>query len=57
MTIPRSTYRLQFRNGMDFERARQLVPYLERLGISHLYASPVMTAVMAPEKSRPASLS
>lgn len=45
MTLPRSTYRLQFRNGMDFERARQLVPYLERLGISHLYASPVMTAV------------
>jgi (1->4)-alpha-D-glucan 1-alpha-D-glucosylmutase len=45
MTLPRSTYRLQFRNGMDFASARQLVPYLERLGISHLYASPVMTAV------------
>jgi (1->4)-alpha-D-glucan 1-alpha-D-glucosylmutase len=45
MTIPRSTYRLQFRNGMDFERARQLVPYLEHLGIDQLYASPVMTAV------------
>lgn len=45
MTSPRSTYRLQFRNGMDFARARQLVPYLKRLGISHLYASPLMTAV------------
>jgi (1->4)-alpha-D-glucan 1-alpha-D-glucosylmutase len=45
MTLPHSTYRLQFRNGMDFAGARQLVPYLERLGISHLYASPVMTAV------------
>jgi (1->4)-alpha-D-glucan 1-alpha-D-glucosylmutase len=45
MTLPRSTYRLQFRNGMDFERARRLIPYLEKLGISHLYASPVMTAV------------
>lgn len=44
MTYPRSTYRLQFRNGMDFGRARQLVPYLDDLGISHLYASPVMTA-------------
>ncbi|UDF28081.1 UNVERIFIED_ORG: malto-oligosyltrehalose synthase [Roseateles sp. XES5] len=44
MTRPRSTYRLQFRNGMDFRRARRLVPYLEALGISHLYASPVMTA-------------
>lgn len=41
----RSTYRLQFRNGMDFARACKLVPYLEALGISHLYASPVMTAV------------
>jgi len=45
MTPPRSTYRLQFRNGMDFGRARQLVPYLAALGVSHLYASPLMTAV------------
>ncbi|AOF90418.1 malto-oligosyltrehalose synthase [Sinorhizobium sp. RAC02] len=44
MTYPASTYRLQFRNGMDFGRARQLVPYLCELGISHLYASPIMTA-------------
>lgn len=41
----RSTYRLQFRNGMDFDGACRLVPYIEALGISHLYASPVMTAV------------
>lgn len=45
MTFPHSTYRLQFRNGMDFASARTLVPYLARLGISHLYASPVMTSV------------
>ncbi len=45
MTRPRSTYRLQFRSGMDFGRAGRLVPYLERLGVSHLYASPLMTAV------------
>ena len=45
MTPPRSTYRLQFRNGMDFAAACRLVPYLADLGISHLYASPVMTAV------------
>lgn len=45
MNIPRSTYRLQFRNGVDFASARALVPYLEKLGISHLYASPVATAV------------
>lgn len=45
MTHPRSTYRLQFRNGMDFANASQFVPYLQQLGISHLYASPLMTAV------------
>jgi (1->4)-alpha-D-glucan 1-alpha-D-glucosylmutase len=44
MNIPTSTYRLQFRNGMTFDRAAKLVQYLERLGISHLYASPVFTA-------------
>ena len=42
--IPTSTYRIQFRNGMTFDRAAALVPYLKRLGISHLYASPVFTA-------------
>ncbi|HAU8265049.1 TPA: malto-oligosyltrehalose synthase [Kluyvera intermedia] len=44
MTIPTATYRIQFRNGMTFDRAAALVPYLKRLGISHLYASPVFTA-------------
>ena len=45
MTLPLSTYRLQFRNGTDFRKARQFVPYLKQLGISHLYASPILTAV------------
>ncbi|SMD01383.1 maltooligosyl trehalose synthase [Rhizobium sp. RU36D] len=45
MTIPSSTYRLQLRNGMTFERARKLVPYWQDLGISHLYLSPIFTAV------------
>lgn len=44
MPFPVSTYRLQFRNGMDFDRAIGLVPYLRRLGITHLYASPVFAA-------------
>lgn len=44
MTIPTATYRIQFRNGMTFDRAAALVPYLKRLGISHLYASPIFTA-------------
>jgi len=44
LTIPTSTYRIQFRNGMTFDKAVELVPYLRDLGISHLYASPVFTA-------------
>ncbi|MEZ3498647.1 malto-oligosyltrehalose synthase [Pantoea sp. KPR_PJ] len=44
MTIPASTYRIQFRNGMTFARAAALVPYIKRLGITHLYASPIFTA-------------
>ncbi len=44
MIIPSATYRLQFRNGMTFERAAKLAPYLARLGISHLYASPIFQA-------------
>lgn len=43
--IPRATYRLQFRNGMDFDKAIGIIPYLQRLGISHLYASPIYAAV------------
>lgn len=43
--IPTATYRLQFRHGMDFERAAALVDYLSRLGVSHLYASPLFAAV------------
>jgi (1->4)-alpha-D-glucan 1-alpha-D-glucosylmutase len=45
MTLPSATYRLQFRNGMDFERATGLVPYLAGLGVSHLYASPLFQAL------------
>ena len=44
MSIPTATYRIQFRNGMTFDRAAALVPYLQRLGISHLYASPIFSA-------------
>lgn len=44
MSIPASTYRIQFRNGMTFDRAAALVPYIKRLGITHFYASPIFTA-------------
>ncbi|MER0238981.1 malto-oligosyltrehalose synthase [Fulvimarina sp. MAC8] len=39
-----STYRLQFREGTDFAAARDLARYWKRLGISHLYASPIFAA-------------
>lgn len=42
--IPAATYRIQFRNGMTFDRVVDLVPYFKDLGISHLYASPIFTA-------------
>jgi (1->4)-alpha-D-glucan 1-alpha-D-glucosylmutase len=42
--IPRATYRFQFHRDFTFADAEALVPYLDRLGISHLYASPITTA-------------
>ena len=42
--IPRATYRLQFNKDFGFDRAAAIAPYLARLGISHLYASPWLKA-------------
>jgi (1->4)-alpha-D-glucan 1-alpha-D-glucosylmutase len=39
-----ATYRVQLRPGFDFERAAELAPYLARLGISHIYLSPIFQA-------------
>ena len=39
-----ATYRIQLRQGLGFANARDLVPYLEALGISHVYASPYFAA-------------
>ncbi|MBC8165027.1 MAG: malto-oligosyltrehalose synthase, partial [Bryobacteraceae bacterium] len=44
MRIPSATYRVQFNQGFRFDDALALVPQLDRLGISHLYASPVFAA-------------
>ena len=41
---PRATYRLQFHKGFTFDDAAPLAPYLKKLGISHLYSSPILTA-------------
>ena len=40
----RATYRLQFHRRFTFRDAKALVPYFAELGISHLYASPIMEA-------------
>jgi malto-oligosyltrehalose synthase len=44
MTIPRATMRLQLHQDFTFADAAGLVPYVVALGISHLYASPILTA-------------
>ncbi|MGE3076387.1 MAG: malto-oligosyltrehalose synthase [Dehalococcoidia bacterium] len=41
---PVATYRLQLHPGFGFEAAAAAVPYLGRLGISHLYLSPIWAA-------------
>ena len=40
----RATYRLQLTPEFGFAAARELVPYLRDLGISHLYLSPSLRA-------------
>jgi (1->4)-alpha-D-glucan 1-alpha-D-glucosylmutase len=42
--IPRATMRLQLHKDFTFADAARVVPYLAALGISHLYASPILTA-------------
>lgn len=39
--IPRATYRVQFGPQVSFRDAEALLPYLDTLGISDLYASPL----------------
>jgi len=39
-----ATYRLQLRPGFGFDELRVLLPYFKRLGISHLYLSPLVEA-------------
>ena len=39
-----ATYRLQFNKDFTFQDATKIVDYLSDLGISHVYASPILTA-------------
>ncbi|RPI59578.1 MAG: malto-oligosyltrehalose synthase, partial [Lysobacterales bacterium] len=44
MTAPLATYRLQLNSELGFTAAAALAPYLRRLGVSHVYASPILKA-------------
>lgn len=44
MNIPSATYRIQFHAGFTFDSAAGILPYLKELGISHIYASPILKA-------------
>jgi maltooligosyltrehalose synthase len=44
VTIPRATYRLQLREGFGFSQVAGIAPYLARLGVSHVYLSPIFKA-------------
>ena len=43
-TVPRATCRLQFFSGFTLDDAIPIIPYLAGLGVSHLYASPLLKA-------------
>ncbi|MGE5318699.1 MAG: malto-oligosyltrehalose synthase [Hyphomicrobiaceae bacterium] len=42
--IPRATYRLQLNRDFTLRQAMQLLPYLDELGVSHCYLSPILKA-------------
>lgn len=43
-STPTATYRLQLHAGFGFAAAARIVPYVVRLGVSHLYLSPILQA-------------
>ncbi|WP_316739117.1 malto-oligosyltrehalose synthase [Pedobacter aquatilis] len=44
MTIPVSTYRIQFHKGFTFKDFEKILPYLNKLGVDTIYASPIFKA-------------
>ncbi len=42
--IPAATYRIQFNDKFTFRDAEAIIPYLHELGISDVYASPILKA-------------
>ena len=48
-SIPSATYRLQFHREFNFQNAKEILPYLHKLGISHVYSSPYFQASAASQ--------
>jgi (1->4)-alpha-D-glucan 1-alpha-D-glucosylmutase len=44
MRIPAAVYRIQINTSFRFDAVREIIPYLDELGISDIYASPLFTA-------------
>jgi (1->4)-alpha-D-glucan 1-alpha-D-glucosylmutase len=44
LTPPTATYRVQLNKDFDFDQLREVLPYFAKLGISHVYASPIFQA-------------
>jgi len=44
LNVPVATYRVQLNADFNFDNLKQIVPYLNQLGISHIYASPIFQA-------------
>src|SRR5579871_5500308 len=44
LRVPAATYRIQFSAAFRFADAIRILDYLHGLGISHLYASPVLAS-------------
>src|SRR3954466_5305704 len=42
--VPLATYRLQFNSNFTFRDAVSVLDYLQELGISHIYASPILAS-------------
>lgn len=42
--VPLSTYRLQIHPGFTYQQAAEVVPYLQQLGVTHAFVSPILQA-------------
>ncbi|HQE30803.1 MAG TPA: alpha-amylase family glycosyl hydrolase, partial [Propionibacteriaceae bacterium] len=45
MAVVTGTYRLQLHAGFGFDAAARVLPFLDQIGVSHLYLSPILQAV------------